>query len=162
MKRMIEQLSKHSEEINLWATTLLPEETDIFEPKTTIKNLRSKFGDRYDLNVPKIFYDKNIRYVNYTIIMPESYVALHNHENVSYILKGNPKNIYVPWEGGEDYKTTHFVLQTNDQAYYVFGNTRYKWIKNKFENLDALHTLHYANNPAKTPIRFLYIDYYEN
>lgn len=159
---MIEQLSANVEEIKLWAVNLLPEDTDIIQPGSVVKNIKTPVNIREDLNLPKIFYDDGIRHITYITLLPNSYVEWHNHEDMSYILYKDGNHYLVPWEGGKDYKTTHLVLETNDEAYYVFGDTTYKWVENKFEILDALHTLHRGSNPGSTPIRFLYFDYYEN
>jgi len=158
---MIEELVKHSEEIKLWAASLLPEDSDISQPGATIKNLKTPVSVREDLNPPQLFFDSRIRHITYITLLPNSYVEMHNHENASYVLVEDGNYYLVPWDGIE-YKTTHLVLETNDEAYFVFGDTRYTWVENKFEILDALHTFHYAENPASTPIRFLYFDYYEN
>jgi hypothetical protein len=159
---MIDSIKNNSEKIKEWSKTLIRENTDIIHPGVISKNIKTHISMREELNPPDIFYDSMIRHVNYSIFLPQSYIGLHNHEEASFVINANDEYEYIPWDGIREYKTTHFVLETNSEAYFVFGETLYKWIENKFEVLDALHTLHYAENPGKTPIRFFYIDYYEN
>jgi hypothetical protein len=156
---VIEIFKKESFAIRRWSKCLKSEDSDFLQPGARIKNIITPKEAREDLNLPKLFYHSNIKQVTYLNLYPGCFVESHNHLEMSFFYKKNGETIFVKYDG-IPYKTTHFVLETNPLAYFVIGNTKHTWEKDKMEEIDVIHENHYAHNPGKTHIRFLYVDYY--
>jgi len=156
---MIDYFIKNSEEILEWCNNLLPETNDVLQPLARIKPIKTPHEIKY--KIPPVLNKSFIRGLALFELYPGCYVYPHNHKDSSYAYIENGEMIHVPWDGVV-YKTTHFVLQTNEDAYFMMGDVKHIWQMGVMEELDVIHKTHWATNPGKTSIRFLYIDYYEN
>ena len=158
---MIELFQKESDAILEWSDCLVDEDSDMLQPGARIKNLITPKEVREDLNLPELFYHPKIKQVIYLNLYPGCFVESHNHLEMSYFHIKDGQMTFYGYDG-VPYKTTHLVLETNSQAYFMMGDEKHTWEKGKMEELDVIHQNHYAENPGDTHIRFLYVDYYVN
>ena len=158
MSNFIEELKSRQDQIIKWSACLQPETTDMFQDAATIKPLKNPLFYRDDLLTLDFFLDDRIRQITYINLFPGCEVLEHTHRDASYFIMENESPIFYPAD--REYKTTHLVLETNDKAYFVFGNKIYKWRMDHYDELEVINTPHYAINPGNTHVRFLYFDYY--
>ena len=154
----INYLKINSSAIIEWSKCLHEEETDMFQTGATIKPLLNPIFKREDLLNKELLCLDNVRQITYINLFPGCEVCEHTHEYASYFVMENKQPIYFPAE--TNYKTTHFVLESNPNAYFVFDDKIYTWERGKFDELEVIYTPHYAVNPGPTNVRLLYFDYY--
>jgi len=155
---MVEYFIQNFDVIKAWCNTLKPEDTDIVYEYSRIKSIKTpKQTSNY---IPTVLNKSWIRGLALFELFSGCYVYPHNHKESSYAYIENGEMIHVSWDG-VPYKTTHFVLETNIDAYFMMGNKKHTWEVGVFEELDVIHNTHWAINSGNTPIKFLYIDYYE-
>ena len=159
---MLEYFSENLESIKKWCNTLQHEKTDVLPPLapplSRVKTIKNPVETSYAL--PQVLDKDSIRSLALFELYPGCYVSSHNHRDSSYVYVKNNKVINVPWDG-IPYKTTHIVLETNPDAYFVVGHEKHRWDLNTVIEFDVLHKDHWAENPGNTKIKFLYIDYYD-
>lgn len=158
MNNFIEDIKNNEDQIRNWSNCLSTEDSDMFQDAAIIKPLKNPVFSRQDLLTLELFHQERIRQITYINLFPGCEVLEHTHKYASYFTMENGNPTFYPAE--REYKTTHFVLETNEEAYFIFGNTKYFWKIGTYEELDVINTPHYANNLGKTHIRFLYFDYY--
>ena len=156
---MLSYFTDNFYDIKEWCSTLIDEETDIIQPSARIKIIKTPRKTSYGL--PEVLNKSWIRGLALFELLPGCYVYPHKHEDSSYTYIEDGEMIHVPWDGVE-YKTTHVVLETNPEAYFMMEDVKHKWTQNVVEELDVIHQTHWAENPGITSIRFLYVDYYDS
>ena len=168
METFINALRKHSSEIKSWASGLQIEDTDMFQPyddpQSAVKVIKTPITLIDDPNLPSFFLEDRIRTVLSMVLYPGCNVIRHNHMDMSFIVYNpySPTNYdNIPFdETDQPYQTTHLVLETNPDAWFMFGDKKYTWQHDKYDILDVLNMDHEACNGGKTNVRFLYFDFY--
>jgi hypothetical protein len=163
MISFIEKLKIHSKEIEDWYNSSISlEETDFIYSPLRIKNIKNLVYKRQDLLTLDFFNDIQIRTITIIDFYP-GIVDTHNHTNNSYFTYNSTKEEYLffPAEQNISYKTTHFTIQSNKNAYLLYGNKKIFWERGVFNEINVLDVDHSAYNGGETPIKFIYFDYYE-
>jgi len=158
MNLMLEYFIKNLDFIKEWCNTLQHEDTDVIQPFSRIKSIKTP--KETSLILPDVLNHSSIRGLALFELYPGCYVYPHNHKESSYAYIEDSQMIHVPWDG-IPYKTTHIVLETNPDAYFIMENKKHTWNINHIEELDVINKIHWAENPGNTNIKFLYIDYYD-
>jgi hypothetical protein len=163
MTFFIEKIKIHSKEIEDWYNSSISlEETDFIHLSLRIKIIKNPIYIRQDLLTLDFFNDLQIRSIAIIDFYP-GIVVTHNHKNNSYHVYDSIKNEYsfFPVEKNISYKTTHFTIHSNKNAYLLYGNKKIFWERGVFNELNVLDVDHSAYNGGETPIKFIYFDYYE-
>lgn len=159
----IENLKKNSKEIEDWYhSSIFDEDSDYIYSPLRLKIIKNPKQIRDDLLTLDLFKSNQIRTITNIIFSP-GVVYTHNHKNNSYFVYDKQKQEYIffPVENNISYKTTHFTIQSNKDAYLLHGDRKIYWEKNIFNKLNVIDVNHSAVNNGQTPVKFLYIDYYE-
>lgn len=158
----LQKLQSHASEIEDWYNSFIfDEDSDFVYFPLRMKVIKNPIYERQDLLTLDFFNDPQIRTI-VSIDFFQGTVINHNHKDTSYfVLDQNTKfPQYFPVEENVFYKSTHFTITSNNSAYLNYNDEKIFWEKNVFNEMNLLEVDHSAVNKEKTPVKFIYFDYY--